>query len=177
MYKKAVHPPESAIRDARAEDAIVLAAAEREIAKIPGRLASRPHELKDEAFLASVVALARSESGKYVVIESNGNIVGHALLDPLRLEVTAHVVVLTIAIHEGQQGKGFGKLLLSHLIDWARSNARIEKVMLHVRSSNDVAIGMYEKAGFSLDGVSARQIKLGPNSYLDNIAMSLWVGP
>jgi ribosomal protein S18 acetylase RimI-like enzyme len=169
--------PESVIRDARAEDAIVLAAAEREIAKIPGRLASRPHELKDEAFLAKVDALARSESGIYVVLESNGNIVGHALLDPLRLEVTAHVVVLTIAIHEGQQGKGFGKLLLSHLIDWARSNAGIEKVMLHVRSSNEVAIGLYKKAGFSLDGVSARQIKLGPNTNLDNIAMSMWVGP
>jgi len=35
------------IREANIEDANVLAAAEREIAKIPGRLASRPHEMKD----------------------------------------------------------------------------------------------------------------------------------
>ena len=51
------------IRDARPEDASVLAAAEREIAKIPGRLASRPHELKDEAFRGRIEALTRSETG------------------------------------------------------------------------------------------------------------------
>lgn len=132
------------IRDARVEDAGTLAAAEREIAKIPGRLASRPHELKDEAFREKISVLTRAENGKYVVIESNGKIVGHALLDPLKLEVTAHAVDLTIAIHEGQQGKGLGTALLAHLIDWAKSNPKIEKIMLHVRSSNKGAINLYD---------------------------------
>jgi L-amino acid N-acyltransferase YncA len=99
------------IRDARPEDAACLASAEREIAKNPGRLASRPHELKDEAFRDRIAALSKSESGKYVVIESDGKIVGHALLEPLKLEVTAHAVDLTIAIHEGHQGNGFGKVI------------------------------------------------------------------
>ena len=165
------------IRDAQVEDAVKLAAAEREIAKIPGRLASRPHELKDEAFQEKIIALSKSETGKYIVIESNGAIVGHGLLDPFKLEVTAHAVDLTIAIHEGHQGKGLGKALLSHLIDWAKSNPRIEKIMLHVRSSNESAISLYEKMGFIVEGVRVKQIKLGPNSYLDNIAMALWVGP
>ena len=85
-------------------------------------------------------AMATSDTGKYVVIECEGIIAGHALLDPLQLEVTAHVVDLTIAIHEGHQGKGLGKALLSHLLQLARSNPKIEKVMLHVRSSNTSAI-------------------------------------
>jgi ribosomal protein S18 acetylase RimI-like enzyme len=165
------------IRDARIEDATVLAAAEREIAKIPGRLASRPHELKDEAFRERIAALSKSTNGKYVVIEANGEIVGHALLDPFKLEVTAHAVDLTIAIHEGHQGKGYGKALLSHLIEWARSNPKIEKIMLHVRSSNKNAITLYKRVGFLVEGVRVKFIKLGPNSYLDNIAMALWVGP
>ena len=59
------------IRDARIEDANILAAAEREIAKVPGRLASRPHELKDEAFREKISTLIKSDTGKYIVNESN----------------------------------------------------------------------------------------------------------
>lgn len=165
------------IRDARIEDATVLAAAEREIAKTPGRLASRPHELKDNAFKEKITQLAGSNTGKYVVLESNGKIIGHALLDPLQLEVTAHAVNLTLVIHEGFEGKGYGKALLFHLIQWAKSNPEIEKIMLHVRSSNKNAISLYEKMGFVVEGVRVKMIKLGPDSYLDNIAMALWVGP
>ena len=49
-------------------------------------------------------------------------LVGHAILDPLKLAVTAHVVDLTLAVHEGYQRKGIGLFLLSHLITWARSS-------------------------------------------------------
>jgi ribosomal protein S18 acetylase RimI-like enzyme len=49
--------------------------------------------------------------------------------------------------------------------------------MLHVRSSNAGAISLYTKMGFVVEGVRTKQIKLGPDSYLDNIAMALWVGP
>jgi ribosomal protein S18 acetylase RimI-like enzyme len=149
------------IRDALSQDANSLAAAEREIAKTPGRLASRPHELKDEAFRERIIALTNSQNGKYVVIELNGKIVGHALLDPLKLEVTAHVVDLTIAIHEGHHRKGFGEAMLRHLIEWAKANPKVEKIMLHVRSSNKGAISLYEKTGFVIEGVRVKMIKIG----------------
>lgn len=165
------------IRKAQIDDAPLLAEAEREIAKIPGRLASRPHEIKDEDVSKKISILDRSDSGIFVVIEADGDIVGHALLDPLKLEVTAHVVDLTIAIHEGHQGKGFGKALMAYLIGWAKANAKIEKIMLHVRSSNENAISLYQNLGFVTEGTRVKQLKIGPNSYLDNIAMALWVGP
>ena len=169
--------PEFQIRDARSEDANTLAAAEREIARVPGRLVSRPHELKDEAFCEKIIALTNNPIGKYAIIESDGKIVGHALLEPFKLEAAAHVVDLTIAIHEGHQRKGFGEAILSHLINWAKSNPKIEKIVLHVRSSNKGAISLYEKTGFVVEGVRVKMIKIGPNQYLDNIAMALWVGP
>jgi ribosomal protein S18 acetylase RimI-like enzyme len=170
-------PPEFNIRDARIEDAALLGEAEREIAKIPGRLVSRPSELKDESIHEKIVAITGSQRGKFVVIESAGQIVGHAFLDPWRLEAIAHVVELTIAIHEGHQGKGFGRALLSYLIDWAKSNPKLEKINLHVRSSNTPAIALYEKMGFIVEGIRVKMIKLGPGAYVDNIAMALWVGP
>jgi len=169
------HEHITTIRDARVEDAAVIVAALREIARIPGRLASRPHELIEETIKKKIVNLFESDTGKFIVFEFEGNIIGHALLEPLPLEVTSHVVDLTMAVHEGYQGKGYGKLLLLNLVEWAKSNPKIEKIMLHVRSSNQIAISLYKRLGFVVEGTRIKQIKLGPNSYLDNIAMGLWV--
>lgn len=164
------------IRDAKPEDASVIAEAQREVAKTPGQLASRPEEIKDETIKAKIIELSNSDRGCCKVLVSNAQIIGHALLDPLKLTVTSHVVVLTIVIHEEHQGKGLGQTLMNHLIDWARTNPHVEKFELHVRSSNLRAIKLYEKLGFKEEGRKTKQIKIGPGYYLDNVYMALWVG-
>lgn len=165
------------IRDARVDDAEILAEAQRVIARVPGRLAFTPSELKDEVFRERIVRLGNSECGKFIVMIVDGKIVGHALLEPFKLAVTSHVVDLTIAVHEGNQGKGYGKRLLSHLIDWATSNQKVEKIELRVRSSNTNAIALYKKMGFVEEGRMVRRLKIGPDCYLDDVSMALWVGP
>jgi ribosomal protein S18 acetylase RimI-like enzyme len=164
------------IRTARPEDAPVLAAAEREIAVVPGRLASRPDELVEAAFCNSIVALQDRSRGVYLVAEHAGTIVGHALLDPLPLAVTSHVVRLTIAVHEGHQRQGVGRALMNELLSWARSNPNIEKVELQVRSTNAPALALYRSLGFIEEGRKTRRLKIAPDQYLDDIYMALWVG-
>ncbi len=166
----------SVIRQARVEDAAILAEAEREIAKIPGRLASRPEELKDDAFRATIAKLADPAHGIYLVIEDAGHLVGHALLERRELAVTLHVVNLTIAVHEGAQGKGHGRKLLQALIEWSKANPEIEKIELHVRSINARAIALYESCGFREEGRKIKRLKLGPDRYVDDVYMALWVG-
>ena len=85
------------IRDARIEDAAILAAAERATAETPGLLVSRLSELGLESFEKKIVEL--SKLGRYVVAEKDGKIVGHALLDPMPLEALSHVFRLTIVVH------------------------------------------------------------------------------
>jgi putative acetyltransferase len=172
-----MEPHELVIRKATPDDAAILAEAERVVARVPGRLASRPEELKDEAFVEKIVALSRNDSALYVVVEHEGRIVGHAILEPHKLATTSHVVFLTIVVHEGHQGMGIGKVLMRYLIDWARANPKIEKFELQVRSSNVRAIRLYERLGFVEEGRKTRQIKYGPNDYQDNVYMALWVGP
>ncbi len=166
-----------AIRKARREDAPALAAAERAIAKTPGLLASRPDEIDDDAVREMIVALNDRGRGNYLVAEDAGTVVGHALLDPLPLAVTAHVVRLTIAVHEGHQGRGVGKALMNELLGWARSNPRVEKVELQVRSSNERAVALYRSLGFVEEGRKTKRLKIGPSHYIDDIYMALWVGP
>lgn len=164
------------IRKASPEDAPVLAEAEREIAKFPGRLVSRPEELKDESYREKIISLSQNSSALYVVVEEDGAVAGHAVVEPHKLKVLSHVVFLTIAIHEGHQGKGLGKMLMQHLIEWTKSHPTIEKFELQVRSSNIRAIKLYESMGFVEEGRKIKRLKFGENNYVDDIYMSLWVG-
>lgn len=66
--------------------------------------------------------------------------------------MTSHVVWLTIAVHEGHQRRGVGRLLMNELLAWARSNPHVEKVELQVRSSNEPAIALYRLLGFVEEG-------------------------
>ena len=165
------------IRKARREDASLLAAAERAIASVPGELASRPNEIDDDAVRKMILDLNDRGRGNYLVAEHAGAVVGHAFLESLSLAATSHVVRLMIAVHEGNQRRGVGRALMDELLRWARSNPRVEKVELQVRSSNDRAIALYRSLGFVEEGRKTRRLKLGPNEYIDDLYMALWVGP
>lgn len=165
------------IRMAVAADAPVLAGAQRAIARTPGLLASRPDEIHDDALRRRIVALNEQGGGVFLVAEEDGAPIGHGLLQAYELAVTAHVVALTIAVHEDHQGRGVGKLLMQALIDWARASSSVEKIELRVRSSNQRAIALYRALGFVEEGRFKQRVKLGPRTYLDDVAMGLWVGP
>ena len=107
--------------------------------------------------------------GIYLVAERTGTVVGHAFLESLSLAATSHVARLTIAVHEGHQRRGVGRALLHELLRWARSNPRVEKVELQVRSSNDGAVALYRSFGFVEEGRKTRRLRIGPNEYLDDV--------
>lgn len=66
---------------------------------------------------------------------------------------------------------------MNELVSWARANPRVEKIELQVRSSNAGAIALYRSLGFVEEGRKTRRLKLGPNEYIDDVYMALWVGP
>jgi ribosomal protein S18 acetylase RimI-like enzyme len=88
-----------------------------------------------------------ADNGCYLVAEKEGQIVGHGILDPLPLAATRHVVHLTLVTHPGWQHQGVGRELLSGLIEWAKTAQTVEKIELHVRSSNESAQALYRKTG------------------------------
>jgi ribosomal-protein-alanine N-acetyltransferase len=65
----------------------------------------------------------------------------------------AHIV--TLAVRESQRRRGLGELLLIAAVELAMAN-RQEVMTLEVRRSNEGAIGLYEKYGFSRVGVRRR---------------------
>jgi hypothetical protein len=91
------------IRQARIEDAPILAEAERIIANEPGLLCSQPSELEDGAFAHTISELAAGKTGVYLVAEHRDRIVGHAFLKSLRLKSLRHVALLHIVVHHVQE--------------------------------------------------------------------------
>jgi ribosomal protein S18 acetylase RimI-like enzyme len=142
------------IRAARPADAPLLGAAERAIAARPGELASLPEEIDDGALRQRIVDFDGGERG-----------------------ILWHVVRLTIAVHEGHQGQGVGRALMTELLRWARQSPSIDKVELQVRSTNERAIALYRSLGFIEEGRKTKRLKIAPGVYLDDVYMALWVGP
>lgn len=149
------------IRGARQEDALILANAEKAVAKVPGFLVSKPDELEPENFKKKIESLNRIANGKYIVAEKSKKIVGHAMLDPMGLEAVEHVVRLTIVVHSGNE-EGIGEHLLSHLIEWEKTAPKVEKIELNVRTVNTRAIRLYQKLGFNIEGRMRNRVKRQP---------------
>ena len=165
------------IRDAREEDAALLAGAERLVAARPGYLVSRPEELLDEAFRATIRRFTESDEGKYLVAESDDEIVGHAVLIPMALAAIRHIVRLTIVVHPGHEGHGIGRRLLTSLIEWARAAPRVRKIELNVRATNTRAIGLYRSLGFEEQGRQLQRICIDEQTFIDDLEMGLFVKP
>ncbi|HET8941748.1 MAG TPA: GNAT family N-acetyltransferase [Rudaea sp.] len=160
------------VRRACESDAATLCAAERETARVQGRLVSRPDELHESAFVEKIRELAAP--GSYLVAERDGAIVGHALLDFAgRLSALAHVRVLTVVVHPGFTGQGIGTTLVKALQDWARATVHVKRVELRVRETNTVAMHVYKKCGFGEESRFRDRICLPDGRLIDDIGM-IW---
>ena len=162
------------IREARPDDAPVLLAAEKETARTPGLLVSRPHELTLQAFEQKIAELA--QRGRYIVAEEDGRIAGHALLDPMPLEAISHVFRLTIGSSRIYR-PGIGTALLRGLTEWAKRSPKVRKIELLVRATNQRAVHFYSKSGFFEEGRLQKRICLPDGNFIDYLAMAWFPEP
>lgn len=162
------------IRNALIADAVVLCDAERETARTPGLLISRPSELSYESFEEKIEVLGRE--GFYAVAERGGLVVGHALLEPNSLKALAHVYSLTIVVHPDNLGQGVGEALMTALLKWAQARPGLLKIELRVRETNVRARRLYEKFGFIEEGRLEKRILLPDGTFIADITMA-WFAP
>jgi len=166
------------VRRARSQDANILCNAEKYWAERPGHLVSLAEELKPESFAHKIDELNEESSGLYIVAESeSGEVLGHALLDPIGLSRLSHIVRLTIVVHPGFTSKGIGHLLMEKLVSWAKQSKKVEKIELLVRATNEQAVALYKKFGFVEEGLLRNRIRLDKEKYIDDLIMGLFLRP
>ena len=83
----------------------------------------------------------------WVCVDHNDTVIGYAIISAIVGE--AHI--MNISVSPAVQGRGVGRRLLNHLLDYARPRA--EKVFLEVRPSNPGALHLYRSCGFEEIGI------------------------
>jgi ribosomal-protein-alanine N-acetyltransferase len=68
------------------------------------------------------------------------------------------------------RGRGIGKQLLSDLIKKVRKNSAKAKIFLEVRSSNPIAIKLYEQMGFVITTTRSRYYSNGEDALVYQLA-------
>lgn len=87
-------------------------------------------------------------SGYYMVVMTEGEaVLGYGVVQVILDE--GHL--LNITIDPVQQGRGLGRRLLAHLVDYARHHT--DTLFLEVRPSNAAAIALYQSEGFNEVGL------------------------
>lgn len=103
-----------------------------------------------------IYELTENEFSKLFCLKEDGKIIGYAGIWFLfeRAEITS------IAIKKEYQGRGYGTMLMEHLINSAIKQS-CDLILLEVRPSNEKAIGLYHKLGFE-------NLRIRKDYYQDN---------
>ena len=111
----------------------------------------------------------------FLITEADNGIVSMSHLECGWRKRIRHVSRLGISILPVWRSVGLGTAILKAIIDWAAMHPVIEKLSLEVWASNERAIGLYKKMGFSEEGRKVREIKYADGSYDDCICMVRFV--
>ena len=162
----------------------------------PSEVRIRPARLADQAALTELEAIAWSaESGfpslmapgarrdasffgtgnppeAHLVAELDGSVVGYIRLKPpTPLPENAHVIqVQGLAVHPDARRRG----VASALLDAAEATLRergTRKLTLRVLSTNQPAIGLYERHGFVREGTLLEEFCIN-GRFVDDVAMA-----
>lgn len=79
-----------------------------------------------------------------------------------------------LAVHPNYKGRGYGKLLIKNIINFAKQKG-IKRLELTVAVSNNAAIALYTTMGFEQEGVLKYFTHLiSKNEYVDEVMMAYY---
>jgi ribosomal protein S18 acetylase RimI-like enzyme len=88
---------------------------------------------------------------------------------------TKHILnIVSVYVSPQFRGQGIGKVLLQHVIDQAKNNSEIKKLLLGVVTTQEPAQAMYESLGFVKVGHLKYAAKVG-EEYFDEYLMELYL--
>jgi ribosomal protein S18 acetylase RimI-like enzyme len=134
-----------------------------------GFVEAPPFEKVREFILSNFI---NGDSLQFVAVSEN-TVIGWCDIVLGPLPGFTHAGHLGMGVKQGFRGMGIGKKLLTAALNKALEK-KLERVELEVFASNKIAIKLYEKAGFVVEGVKEKARKLD-GVYEDIICMALWL--
>ncbi|MEK9199998.1 GNAT family N-acetyltransferase [Lysinibacillus halotolerans] len=112
------------------------------------------------------------KSSLFVAVDNN-RILGYIIVQNDKPSRVAHRAYLVIGVHSESRGKGVGTALFHHVLEWAKE-VKLHRLELTVISTNDVAINLYKKMGFEVEGVKKHSLLID-DEYVDEYYMSILI--
>jgi putative acetyltransferase len=106
----------------------------------------------------------------YYIIEEDKKMIGYFRVSNYS-KVNSNLYI-GADIHPNYKGKGYGYSSYKEFIPTLFKKYNLNKISLEVLSTNKVAIALYQKLGFKLDGIKRQEV-LKNNNYIDSIIMSI----
>lgn len=117
--------------------------------------------------------LKSKNSQLLVAVDGNGKIIGSLGGDGGSRRRNKHLLTIGIVVLKECRGHGIGVALMKEMLKKAKK-AGIEKVRLSVNANNRIAIALYRKLGFKLEGRFKHEIKVG-KKYFDTLEMAKFI--
>ncbi|WP_412030343.1 GNAT family N-acetyltransferase [Deinococcus yunweiensis] len=118
--------------------------------------------------------IARGSPGRdliFMIIHPESGLIGHVGL----YEIDHRIRMGEFAILIGDKnywGRGIGESATRFMINYGFDNLNLNRVQLEVLSTNQRAIKLYERVGFTLEG-TRRQVQYKDGQYIDSHLMSV----
>lgn len=165
------------IRTAESSDAANILTHARAVMEEQYYTLTQPHELpfteKQEADW--IQGMVENPSSLIIVALVENEVVGMLDFSPGHRQRIAHTGEFGMSVSKAHRENGIGNALLTCLVDWATQHPIIEKICLKVHATNPRAIGLYRKHWFIEEGRQSKDLKYGPNEYVDSILMGRFV--
>lgn len=105
-----------------------------------------------------------------LVAERNNRIVGYASISELTHSRRKGVGDIVIYLHQDFHNTGLGTAMLTRLIELAKKKG-MHRLGLHVIADNKIAVHLYEKLGFKVEGVMKESYLGADGKYHDEMVM------
>ena len=99
----------------------------------------------------------------------SGEIAGYIWANRGNLNRTQHMAYIVTGIRQAYRSQGIGSAFFERLMQWAGENG-VRRLELSVVCGNSIAVHLYEKFGFAVEGVRRQVMKIN-GEYADEYYM------
>lgn len=91
----------------------------------------------------------------YVAVDKN-EILGTYIIKPNQIDLGKHIANCSYMVHPKRHGRGVGKLLCKHSINYAKDKGYLGIQFNLVVSTNEVAVKLWQQFGFKIIGTTPK---------------------